>query len=394
MYAMLLVATPFILLQNFLQEAIGAISSSTVDLGAARLPVVPVSAALAALGAIILLRSYLTPLRVLAGLAALAMIALAQQVADYYFDHNFYDLQQNWHYFAYMIFAFMMYRDLSGRRQSKARIMQITFVCALLFSSFDEAFQLHMSGRVFDMGDIAKDVWGATTGVVLLYLGASDASTIRAHTKSLRSLRPREYWDHPFGSLVLLVVLSGLLLCFSSLLSDAVYWWHVVVLTGAAFSLVYLLLHTAQYRWFQYGLMALVSLTVIVQGYFYFEYRSEYIVHNRYGLTVYKGIPLPYFDVLFFPDGGFRLVDKKHYFSFRDQTFLMKQKADILLIGSGVQGRGGNGLPGKSVNQFVFNRHLLRGMQVIILRTPEACQVFNRLKREGKSVLFVLHNTC
>jgi hypothetical protein len=31
---------------------------------------------------------------------------------------------------------------------------------------------------------------------------------------------------------------------------------------------------------------------------------------------------------------------------------------------------------------------------VIIQRNMDACKTFNRLKMEGKKVLFVVHNTC
>ena len=65
-----------------------------------------------------------------------------------------------------------------------------------------------------------------------------------------------------------------------------------------------------------------------------------------------------------------------------------------IVIGSGADGLGGRGFIKESAHQFIYNPHTQRGTQVIILKTPEACQVFNRLKRERKNVLFVLHNTC
>jgi hypothetical protein len=109
---------------------------------------------------------------------------------------------------------------------------------------------------------------------------------------------------------------------------------------------------------------------------------------------VYKGIPIVFYDVMIFPNGTFRLVDKKHYFNSRDQTFFMEHKPDIIIIGSGAEGLGGRGFVKQSPHQFMYNPHIQRGTQVIILKTPEACEVFNRLKRERKNVLFVLHNTC
>ena len=166
------------------------------------------------------------------------------------------------------------------------------------------------------------------------------------------------------------------------------------ILLGALFLFFFILFHISQMRWGKACIVLLLAVVLVGQGYSYVKHRSEGIVSNRYGLTVYRGIPIPFFDVLFFPDGAFRLVDKKHHFNYRDRTFLLKQKTDIVLIGSGRDGKGGGGFAEAGISQFTFNPFTQRGTQVIILRTPEACRVFNRLRREGKNVLFVLHNTC
>jgi hypothetical protein len=89
----------------------------------------------------------------------------------------------------------------------------------------------------------------------------------------------------------------------------------------------------------------------------------------------------------------FRLVDKKHYFNKRDQKFFFKQKTNIIIIGTGADGLGGKGFPDKT-NFFIYNPYIEKGTQVIILKNPEACEVYNRLKKENKDVLFILHNTC
>ncbi|MBU0616608.1 MAG: VanZ family protein, partial [Planctomycetes bacterium] len=324
----------------------------------------------------------------------LLMITLAQQITDYYFDHNFYDLQQNWHYVAYGIFAYMMYRDLRPRGWPSARIMLLTFCAALLFSTFDETFQMHMSSRIFDVSDIAKDVSGALIGIVLVYLGGPMGETLLANWRPIRHRRLRDYLNHPVSALVLMTVFAALLVCISSLLSDFEHWPIVAMLTVGGFVVFFLLLHLSQYKWCKYALLTIVVLGGTAQAWAYLKHRSDYIVHNRFGLTVYKGIPVPFFDLMVFPDGGFRLVDKKHFFNSRDQAFFLRRKPDILLIGSGSRGLGGKGLYEDAPNQFVYNRYTKQGTQVIILPTPEACRLFNRLKHENKNVLFVLHNTC
>jgi len=87
-------------------------------------------------------------------------------------------------------------------------------------------------------------------------------------------------------------------------------------------------------------------------------------------------------------------VDKKHFFNGQDQQFFLSQKPDILLIGSGHHGKGGKGFKIEEGSTFSYNEHILKGTQIIILKTPDACKVFNRLKKEGKKVLFVIHSTC
>jgi hypothetical protein len=394
MYGVLLVATPFLMLRAFLQEAIAALSRLSFTLMGVELPVIPTIALTLLIVFLILYRSRLTLRRILAGVLALLMIALAQQIADYYFGHKFYDLQQNWHYFAYMIFAFMVYRDLAPRRFPLYKILLITYFTALFLSTFDETFQKYMSSRIFDVSDIAKDAWGVFIGMLLISFGGKESNTVLSRGKRFRHPKLEDYATSPRSILVLLFVLSLLLLCISSLLTDFPYWESVIVLTVGAFVLFFFLFHISQYKWGKYSLLSLLAVGLLTQSYFFLKYRKDYIVHEQYGLTVYKGIPIVFFDAMIFPNGTFRLVDKKHEFNYRDRTFFLMKKPDILLIGSGAYGKGGNGFPTKEPDQFVFNKFLERGTQVIILKTPEACQVFNRLKREHKNVLFILHNTC
>jgi len=394
LYSMLLVATPFLMLRSFLQSAIGQISIYTFELGGLPIVLVPTVALLVAIALIVALRAQITKRRILAVVVAFLMIALTQQIADFYVGHNFYDLQHNWHYFAYAIFAYMVYRDLAPRGVSLANIMLVTYWAALLFSTFDEAFQKGMSNRVLDIGDIAKDSWGSLLGMTFLYLGGTRAGSLLDQWRPLRHRRLRDYLTHAPSLYVLMMVLTLLLVCNGSLLTDFEHWPTVALLTVGGFVVFFVLFHISQYKPAKYSLLTVLIVGVLVQAYFFVKYRSDQIVYNRYGLTVYKGIPIVFYDVMIFPDGTFRLVDKKHYFNSRDQTFFAKFKPDIILIGSGAEGRGGRGFIKESPHQFIYNPHTERGTQVIILRTPEACQVFNRLKRERKNVLFVLHNTC
>jgi glycopeptide antibiotics resistance protein len=394
LYSMLLVATPFIMLKAFLQDAIGQASTLSVDLGGLNLPIVPVVAIAFLVSLLLLLRRHLSWPRVLAGAVAILMIAVAQQITDYYADHNFYDLQQNWHYLAYCLFALVMYLDLKPRGLPAARIMLITYLAAVILSTGDEIFQRHMSHRVFDISDIAKDAWGVLIGIVFLHLGRERTEPLRDEWRGIRQRSPGDYLRHPPSLLVLLLIASLSLLCISSLLTEAAYWRTCILLSIAGAAIAFLLLHVSQYRRVGTTLLLVACAAALAQTVSWHQHRADGIVHNRYGLTVYRGIPIPFFDVMFFPDGTFRLVDKKHYFNQRDQRFLLSKRTDIIIIGSGAEGRGGRGFVDSSVNQFLFNEFTDDGTQVIILRSPDACRLFNKLRRERKNVLFVLHNTC
>ena len=394
LYSLLLVATPFLLLRRFLQSAVGTLGRLSFTVAGLDVPIVATAAVVLAILLLISCRIRLTKLNVIAAVLALLMNALAQQFIDYYADHTFYDLQQNWHYFAYAIFALMMYRVLAPRGISLSNIILTTYCVAVLFSSFDETCQLYISGRAFETNDIAKDAWGSLLGMVFLYLGGQQAPILLARWKQFRQPRLREYVENPFSLLILLILLTFLFLFFAALLTDLKYTAHSILLTLGVFALLFLLLHLSQYRVAKYILIAAFSVAVLAQSYSFLTYDRDHVVYHNHGLTMYRGIPIVFFDMMVFPDGTFRLVDKKQHFSPRDQMFFLRQKADIILIASGPEGQGGRGFPRQTVSQFIYNPYTKRGTQVIILRNSEACPLFNRLKQEQKSVLLILHNTC
>ena len=341
MYSMLLVVTPFLLPRRFLQDAIGRLGRSSFEIAQVDIPIVPTVALILLVVGLAYFRAQVTKRLVAAGILALFMNALAQQVVDYYFDHKFYDLQQNWHYFAYTIFALLVHRDLAPRGVAPVRCILITYFCALLFSTFDEAFQMNISSRAFEMNDIAKDGWGALMGMVLIYVGTDQSCVPPGGSRSFRHANLRGYVEHPHSVLLLLIVLTFLFLWLAALLTDLSYWLLTIVLAVSGFAALFLLFHISQFRWGKRALLVILFCGALAQTYSFFTYRAEGIVYNRYALTVYRGIPIPFFDVMIFPDGSFRLVDKKHYFPARGRAFLLRQKADIILIGSGAEGTCG-----------------------------------------------------
>jgi hypothetical protein len=394
LYSLLLIFTPFILLQNFLVEQIARISGSTFPLGALHLPLVPAVAALLLILLALRFRRSISRRMLVAVAIVVLMDALAQQITDFYFGHRFYDLQQNWHYIAYGLFAYMVHRDLAPRRLPPAPILWMTFCFALAFSLFDEMFQMRMSSRVFDLSDTAKDVWGCLMGMVLVTLGGRRSEELRRWWHHLWTGPRRDQFRNPLGALLFMVTFDLVFLCCGSLLSDVEYVAAAVGVTLLACALFLAAWFLARSRWGRVVLTVSSLLLLAFVGYELLQHRGEFITQHRYGITAYKGIPIPFFDVLIYPDGWFRLVDKKHFFNQRDQVFFLKQRTDIIIIGSGERGLGGKGFPETSMVQFLYNRYLGRATQVITVKTPDACRLFNRLMRENKNALLVIHNTC
>ncbi len=393
MYAFLLIATPFILLRNYMVQAIALASGYSFSVSGIELKVTPTAGFLVVAALLIIYRKYITKKVLLAGMIIVALDALAQQVTDYYFGHNFYDLQQNWHYLAYGLYAYMVYRDLEPRELPLYKIILITYFSALGLSAFDETFQKYISGRIFDICDIGKDVWGTYMGMIFIYFTGERSQILFKGWKKIRHKKLKNYYRHPFTLLVHLFALSFIFLGISSLLTESEFSLLAAVLTVAVFSLIFVIFHLSRYKLSRIILLAVLAAAILAQGYFYLKYRHENIVYTSYGLTVYKGFPIPFFDVMIFQNGTFRLVDKKHFFNRRDRQFFMKKKTDILLIGSGADGLGGKGFSDPR-HLFLYNSVSQKAVQVIIQKNSEACKTFNRLKRENKKVLFVIHNTC
>ena len=392
LYAMLLVFTPFIMLQNYLQRAIGSLSEFAVEPFGVRLPLMFTIAVIVFAVALIVVRKRITIYRTIAFLACLLMIGVSQRICDFYMGNPFYDLQNNWHYIAYAGFALLMFRMLRERGKSAAAVVKITYISALLLSAFDEGFQFFLSSRVFDIGDIAKDGWGVLIGLIVVFFVIDSGRTITRKGWDFRRKKLADYPKSALSMLALAMIFNFLLISFGSVLTDLEYIWHALAFTSGAFIIVFAMIHLTKFKAVRFGLGAILLLAISAQTVSFLRYRSDNIVYNARGLTVYRGIPIPFFDVMIFPNGRFRLVDKKRYFNPGDKTTIFEQKADIVIIATGADGSGGLGFE-KNESQFVYNKFTKRCSQAIPMRTPEACELFNRLKKEGKDVLFIINNT-
>jgi len=393
MYALLLIFTPFLMLRNYLQSAIGKLSRLSYIILDIEIPYLLTIFIIVL--AIIILKNFrkIKHHHILGGLAAILLIYLAQLFADYYFDHRFYDLQHNWHYFAYGIYSFIAFRYFKGQDKPISKIILLIFISALALSTFDEGTQVFISGRIFDVSDIAKDAWGAIIGMIFLFVGVFP-DELKQFKFQVTNVRIKDYLHNPKTLLFWELIFTFILILVSSVLADMSYWYYVVTITFVSFLLIFFLFHFSRNKYFRFISLLLIILLLILQSINFLKYRNDYIVSNKYGLVVYRGIPIPFFDVMIFPNNTFRLVDKKHSFNSRDLATIYNKVDDILLIGSGHEGLGGKGFPEDFPVQFVFNHIKNKALQIIILPTPEACNEFNRLKKEGKNVLFIIHNTC
>ena len=93
---------------------------------------------------------------------------------------------------------------------------------------------------------------------------------------------------------------------------------------------------------------------------------------------------------MFFDNGLFRLVDKKSFFRYVDLIRIKSITNDILILGSGETGKGGNGLAKKEKMQFTVNQDKKKMIQV--LKNRDAVTLYNTLKKQDKKVTFILHH--
>ena len=169
LYILLLVLTPFLLLQNYLQSFIGQMSAESFTVFNFDFPYTVAIALVFVITLSIIFWKKFTSTRLAAWGFIIFLFWVGQKSTDYYFNHDFYELQYNWHYFAYSIFAYLSYRMFITKKTSPQKIFLYVYFSALCISAFDEAIQIPLSNRVFDLGDIAKDLWGSTIGLIFVF---------------------------------------------------------------------------------------------------------------------------------------------------------------------------------------------------------------------------------
>ncbi len=379
------------MLQNYLQSAIGELSFVKYSLSGTEIPLTVTLAATLVIVLLITLRKKLTFNRIIGWIIIIFLFWVGQKSTDYYFNHEYYELQYNWHYFAYSIFAFLNYRALKDKNASDSKIIKYTFVIALLTSTFDEAIQIPLSSRIFDIGDISKDVWGVMIGIFFVYFILRNGDILKGNWK-IRERKLKDYFKNPFSLLVFEFILAYIFMVTASILTDTTFSLSATFISLLIFTIVFLIIHLSQ---FKIPRIIIISSGIAIVGVLVFSSianRNSGLKYINNHTLLYKGLPLYYFDIMIFPDGMVRPVDKKEVFYVRDQQTILDHTDDILIIASGSEGQGGKGFPQDKTTQFVYNTKKNKGQQVIILKNEQAIMKYNQLVSENKKPTLIYHN--
>ncbi|NQT34211.1 VanZ family protein [bacterium] len=401
-FTILVVMTPFMVVTRFLQGTVHDVSHLSFSLFGHKIPFVASAVILGLVAFMIWQRRNITLQRIGGGLVIVGMIALSQRVMDLYGGMSVYDLQRNWHYVAYSAYVFFFFRAFNLRNLPKHKTIVYSFTSAMVLSLFDEFFQFFLSDRIFDLCDQAKDVWGCMMGLILIFFVTETYGTIKIRGQRIWKKRIVDYFKDPLSAFVMVGLFSLVFILTSPLLTDEDQIPYLVVICLGVYAVVFAVIHLTQFKPFRIAFISLVAICTLLLTGSYIKNKDDYITHNSYfqvlsvpvGLTVYKGIPVPFFDLMIYPNGLPRLVDKKHFFNNVDKKFFLGNEPSILLIGSGWKGFGGKGFNVEKGSYFMFNSITYKVTQVIIRKNAEAVELYNRLRREGKNVLFVIHNTC
>jgi hypothetical protein len=103
-----------------------------------------------------------------------------------------------------------------------------------------------------------------------------------------------------------------------------------------------------------------------------------------YALTNYSVWPRLVTDVQIRADGTTRQVEKTHELNFADIEWLLTPKPEILIIALGWDGVT---TPDARIRGY-------KDCEVQLLKNKEAIDLYNRLKRDGRSVAIHYHSTC
>ncbi len=242
LYACLLVATPFIMLQNYLQSSVAALSAALINIIGIDVPIIPLfSIALLAVFIFYFYKKLSLKLGIVF-IFILGFIGFGQWISDYYINYKVYDLQNNWHYFAYCLFSIIIYSFFKQKLVSMHRINFFVFFVAAVVSLFDELFQNLLSQRIFDLSDVAKDLWGVSAGLIIINF-LIEKNNLKLSVFKIRKKKVKDYFKDEMSGLLLILIFSFFFLWISSLLTEVKYWLFVIVISALFFTTTFALIH-------------------------------------------------------------------------------------------------------------------------------------------------------
>ncbi len=108
------------------------------------------------------------------------------------------------------------------------------------------------------------------------------------------------------------------------------------------------------------------------------------ITFARFGLTVYGVIPVAGLDITVSSRGLLGFREKTHHLRLEEVMELLTPDVEIVVIGTGWENM-------VRVEDAVRE---LPGLEVTVLRTPEALAYYNSVVSRGKRVILLAHSTC
>ncbi|PLX11182.1 MAG: hypothetical protein C0598_08740 [Marinilabiliales bacterium] len=391
LYILLLIATPFLLLQNYLQSAIGKLSDYTFKIASLDIPLTLSVVFFIVIVVLTFSWKKINLLRSLSWVAVILLFWIGQKTTDFYFNHKFYELQYNWHYFAYSIFAFINYHYLKEKNRPDYKIILLTFISALEISTLDEFLQIPLSNRIFDLGDVAKDLWGTLIGLFFIYFILENGKIFKNKWR-FRQKKIKEYLKSPVALFVFLFIISYIFMLVSSVLTDTEYLIQAIMITLFLSIAILSLIHLTQFSRAKYFIIVIFGLAFTLLIFSFIKNYDKNISYSKNSILIYKGIPIVYFDVIIYPNGMFRIVDKKTSFNMRDQQTIWANSENIIVVASGQEGKGAKGLRSSNEIHFEFDKTKGRGIQIIPQKNSDAVKTFNRLKSDSKRPLLIYNN--
>lgn len=157
-----------------------------------------------------------------------------------------------------------------------------------------------------------------------------------------------------------------------------------IVATGAGVGVVAYLLMSRHCRRNRCAVIVVALLVLLLLAPLASMAYPGTVTHSRFGLTVYGIVPVPALDISVGPHGGLWFRDKSHFISIDEVQPLLAPDVEVLVIGIGWHSA-------VRVDPAIEE---LEGVEVHILPTPEAFDLFNSIVSTGRKVALIAHSTC